>query len=101
MSDENEQKIEAPKETEKKPGLKIQTVIITLADGRKGIFAGPELITATEMLLQVIPRIVHVDFLPGRDLPSKEVPGGDQKTTEQSEQASSVSDAGANVAETA
>lgn len=95
MSDE--QKIEAPKE-EKKPGLKIQTVIITLADGRKGVFAGPELITATEMLLQVIPRIVHVDFLPGRDLPSKEVPSGDQKVAEP-EQA--VPDAGANVAETA
>jgi hypothetical protein len=43
--------VEAPK-IEAKPRVRMQYVFITLADGRRGAFAGPELITKAELLLK-------------------------------------------------
>jgi hypothetical protein len=36
----------------KVPAIKLQYVFITLADGRRGAFAGPELISKAELLLK-------------------------------------------------
>lgn len=47
---------------------KIQYVSVTLADGRKGIFAGPELIANAELLLAP-PRLVSIDFSQPMDYP--------------------------------
>ena len=43
--------VDTPK-VEEKPRPRMQYVFITLADGRRGVFAGPELITKTELLLK-------------------------------------------------
>jgi hypothetical protein len=43
--------VEAQK-TEVKKIPRLQYVFITLADGRRGVFAGPELITKAELLLK-------------------------------------------------
>lgn len=43
--------VEVPK-IEEKPRVRMQYVFITLADGRRGAFAGPELITKAELLLK-------------------------------------------------
>lgn len=43
------------------PNVKMQHVVITLADGRKGIFVGPELITAAELKLKP-PVLTNIDF---------------------------------------
>lgn len=60
---------DAPKIEEKavveepKPALpKMQYVIVVMADGRRGVFAGPELVTRAEMTLNCVPRLVSVDF---------------------------------------
>jgi hypothetical protein len=44
----------------------MQHVIITLADGRRGVFMGPALIKEVEMKLNVVPKLVSVDFDPPR-----------------------------------
>lgn len=46
--------------------ISMQHVIITLADGRRGVFMGPELIKEVEMKLGVVPKLVSVDFDPPR-----------------------------------
>jgi hypothetical protein len=48
------------------PIVKMQHVIITLADGRRGVFMGPELIKEVEFKLGVVPRPVAIDFDPPR-----------------------------------
>jgi len=52
---------------------KIQYVSITLHDGRKGIFAGPELISNAELTLSP-PRLVSIDFSQPREYPSQPQP---------------------------
>lgn len=49
-----------------KPGVEFQHVIITLADGRRGVFYGPALVKEIEMKLNAVPRLVAVDFDPPR-----------------------------------
>lgn len=51
---------------------KIQYVSVTLADGRKGVFAGPELIPNAELLLAP-PRLVSIDFSQPMDYPKPPV----------------------------
>jgi len=46
--------------------VKMQHVIITLADGRRGVFMGPELIKEIEMKLNTVPKLVAIDFDPPR-----------------------------------
>lgn len=87
MSDEKE-KIEAAVEEVKKtvPAVSMQHVIITMADGRRGVFMGPALITETEMKLNAVPRLVSVDFDPPKTFtrePVEEKPNADQKVDEQ------------------
>lgn len=48
------------------PIVKMQHVIITLADGRRGVFMGPELIKEIEFKLGTVPRPVAIDFDPPR-----------------------------------
>lgn len=52
----------------KKPIVKLQHVIITLADGRRGVFMGPEFIKEVEMKLNLVPKLVSVDFDPPREV---------------------------------
>lgn len=60
MSDE--QKVETSVE-ETKPILpKMQYLFVKLADGRKGTFVGPELVTRAEMTLNCVPHLVSVEF---------------------------------------
>jgi hypothetical protein len=58
---------EKPAETPKVPAVKMQHVFITLSDGRRGVFMGPELIKAIEFKLGVVPRPVAIDFEPPRE----------------------------------
>lgn len=53
--------MEEIKEEIKQPEIMIQYVVIQLADGKRGIFVGPMILTETEMKLNP-PRIVHVEF---------------------------------------
>lgn len=46
--------------------VSMQHVIITLADGRRGVFMGPEFIKEVEMKLGLVPKLVSVDFDPPR-----------------------------------
>lgn len=46
------------------PQIEMQHVIITLADGRRGVFMGPALVKRIEMELNAVPRLVSVDFDP-------------------------------------
>lgn len=46
--------------------VKMQHVIITLSDGRRGVFMGPELIKEVEFKLGIVPRPVAIDFDPPR-----------------------------------
>lgn len=50
----------------KAPVVRMQHVIITLADGRRGVFMGPALIQEIEMKLNAVPKLVSVDFDPPR-----------------------------------
>jgi len=50
---------------------KIQYVSIILADGRKGIFAGPEFISSAELTLAP-PRLVSIDFSQPREYPTQQ-----------------------------
>ena len=63
------------------PVVRMQHVIITLADGRRGVFMGPELIKEVEMKLNVVPKLVSVDFDPPRavsiPVPRETVPVAD------------------------
>lgn len=52
--------------TPEAPIVRMQHVIITLADGRRGVFMGPELIKEVEFKLGVVPRPVAIDFDPPR-----------------------------------
>lgn len=55
MSEEQkaiEPEIVEPKKEEPKRIPRLQYVFITLADGRRGVFAGPELISKGELLLK-------------------------------------------------
>lgn len=47
-----EPEIVEEKPKEEKPKISMQYVFITLADGRRGVFAGPALITKAELLLK-------------------------------------------------
>lgn len=87
--EENKPDIEqAIKDVAKKvPSIAMQHVIITLADGRRGVFMGPQLITETEMKLGVVPRLVSVDFDPPKVFTSdkpvvEETPDADKKIDE-------------------
>ena len=66
--------------------VSMQHVVITLADGRRGVFMGPELIKEVEMKLNVVPKLVSVDFDPPRavNMPiarkPEEVTSADTKT---------------------
>ena len=66
-------------------GLKFQHVVIVLADGRRGVFVGPELIKEIEMKLGVTPALVSVDFDVPRPIPRpapEEATSGDTKADE-------------------
>lgn len=63
-----EQKIETSVEAPKPAIPKMQYLFVTLADGRKGAFAGPELVTRAEMTLNCVPRLVSVEFSPPREV---------------------------------
>lgn len=90
MSEENvevpktlDQAVEEAKKTV--PEIEMQHVIITLADGRRGVFMGPALIKKIEMDLNAVPRLVSVDFDPPKTFsanpaPVEEKPSDDQKT---------------------
>lgn len=74
------------------PVVRMQHVIITLADGRRGVFMGPELIKEVEMKLGMVPKLVSVDFDPPRAVsipvpretpPVEETPNADTKVDEQ------------------
>lgn len=69
--------------------VEFQHVIITLADGRRGVFMGPALIKEFEMKLGMVPQLTSIDFDPPRavsvpvplETPSvEETPNADQKT---------------------
>lgn len=89
MSEENvevpktlDQAVEEAKKTV--PEIEMQHVIITLADGRRGVFMGPALIKKIEMDLNAVPRLVSVDFDPPKTFsanpaPVEETPNADQK----------------------
>lgn len=68
------------------PVVKMQHVIITLADGRRGVFMGPELIKEVEMKLGMVPQLTSVDFDPPRaiavPIPREEVKDADKETVE-------------------
>lgn len=61
--------------------VNFQHVIITLADGRRGVFMGPELIKEIEMKLNTVPKLVSIDFDPPRavamPVPRETVPVND------------------------
>jgi len=61
-----EQVEQAVADTQEQPTVFFQHVIITLADGRRGVFMGPALINEVEMKLHVVPKLVSVDFDPPR-----------------------------------
>lgn len=70
------------------PVVHMQHVIITLADGRRGVFMGPELIKEVEIKLNMVPKLVSVDFDPPRAVaipvpretpPVEETPNADTK----------------------
>lgn len=63
------------------PVVSMQHVIITLADGRRGVFMGPELIKEVEIKLNIVPKLVSVDFDPPRSV-SMPVPRDIAKTEE-------------------
>lgn len=74
------------------PVVRMQHVIITLADGRRGVFMGPELIKEIEMKLNAVPKLVAIDFDPPRAVampvpretpPVEETPNADTKVDEQ------------------
>lgn len=82
-----EQKLDAAVEEVKAkvPVIEMQHVIITLADGRRGVFMGPALIKKIEMDLNAVPRLVSIDFDPPKvfsanPAPVEETPNADQKT---------------------
>lgn len=84
---EAEQKLDAAVEEVKAkvPEIEMQHVIITLADGRRGVFMGPALIKKIEMDLNAVPRLVSIDFDPPKSFsanpaPVEEKPSDDQKT---------------------
>ena len=73
-----------------RPVVRMQHVIITLADGRRGVFMGPEFIKEIEMKLGMVPKLVSVDFDPPRAVAvpvpreaPKEEANADTKTEEQ------------------
>lgn len=73
--------------TEEKPKTpRMQYVFVTLADGRRGAFAGPELIGKAELLLKP-PTLVDIVFSEPRDLDqpvqAQEVQSADTKTDDE------------------
>lgn len=48
------------------PIVEMQHLIVTLADGRRGVFMGPALIKEIEMKLGTVPKLVSIDFDPPR-----------------------------------
>lgn len=78
-----EQKAVEPEivEPKKQESIKMQVVLVTLSDGRRGAFAGPMLISAAEMTL-CPPRIVDVIFSEPRE--RKEVAPNEPPTSPQS-----------------
>lgn len=80
--------------TPSQPIVEMQHVIITLADGRRGVFMGPALIKEIEMKLNTVPKLVAIDFDPPRavavpvprEVPTdsvEETPDADTKIDEQ------------------
>lgn len=76
--------------------VEMQHVVITLADGRRGVFMGPALIKKIEMDLNTVPKLVAIDFDPPRAVavpvpretvpvtdPVEETPNADTKVDEQ------------------
>lgn len=64
------------------PQIEMQHVIITLADGRRGVFMGPALVKRIEMELNAVPRLVSVDFDPPKVFSAnkpEETPDADKK----------------------
>lgn len=61
-----ETKLDAAVEEVKKnvPAIEMQHVIITMADGRRGVFMGPALVKKIEMDLNSVPRLTSVIFEP-------------------------------------
>ena len=65
---------------------RMQYVFVTLADGRRGVFMGPELISKAELLLKP-PVLADIVFAEPRDVETtppvnKEAPSADQKVDE-------------------
>lgn len=88
MEESSDLSVESPAESAA-PVVRMQHVIITLADGRRGVFLGPELIKEVEMKLGMVPQLTSVDFDPPRAVsvpvpretpPVEETPNADQKT---------------------
>jgi hypothetical protein len=72
---------------EPKPNIiQFQHVIITLADGRRGVFYGPALIKEIEMKLNMVPKLVSIDFDPPKAVaipqPKEETPNADSQVVE-------------------
>jgi hypothetical protein len=63
---------DAPK-VEEKPKVKMQYIFITLGDGRRGVFAGPELITKAELLLKP-PVLADIVFSEPKEMSQPEEP---------------------------
>lgn len=72
---------------EKKQEAKVpmlQRIIITLADGRQGAFAGPVLVSETELTLK-LPQITNIAFTPPQPLQVPKPP--DPKTLKEKDDA--------------
>jgi hypothetical protein len=78
-------------------GVDFQHVIITFADGRRGVFYGPAVIKEIEMKLGTVPRLVSVDFDPPKsvDVPitKEEIVDADKKEIAESNPGGSVAEA--------
>lgn len=77
---------EQPKVEEKTPEAPkithLQHIIVTLVDGRRGVFAGPMMVTNAELMLKP-PRISEVVICQPRPLePEKEPTDGNPKADE-------------------
>lgn len=55
-------------EQDQRPGVLFQHLIVSFADGRRGVFYGPAVIKEIEMKLGTVPRLVSVDFDPPRPI---------------------------------
>lgn len=78
-----EEKIETPAAPEAPKITHLQHIIVTLSDGRRGVFAGPMMVTNAELMLKP-PRISEVVICQPRPLePEKEAPKDGNPETKQ------------------